>query len=49
MDENWLKSTSHKGEKVRGYSTDFELEVLRFDEANSIHTASKKYKVDRKF
>ena len=45
MDENWLKSTSHKGEKVRGYLTDFKLEVFLFAEANSIHAASKNTKL----
>lgn len=47
MEEDRLKPTSHKGGKVRGYSTDLKLEILHYAEANSIHAASKKYKVDR--
>ena len=47
MEDSLLKPTSHNGEKVRNYSTDLKLEILRYAEANSIHAASKKYKVDR--
>ena len=47
MEESLLKPTSHKGDKVRSYSIDLKLEILRYAEANSIHAASKKYKVDR--
>ena len=42
-----LKSSSHKGEKVRSYSIDFKLEVIRYAETNSNHAAAKKYKIDR--
>lgn len=42
-----LTSSSHKGEKVRSYSIDFKLEVIRYAEMNSNHAASKKYKIDR--
>lgn len=44
MEECELKSSSHKGEKVRSYSTDFKLEVIRYAETNSNHAAAKKYK-----
>ena len=47
MEGSLLIPTSHKGEKVRSYSTDLKLEILRYADANSIHAASKKYKVDR--
>ena len=46
MEEQELKSTSHKGEKVCSYSTDFKLEVIRYAETNSNHAVAKKYKVD---
>ena len=45
MEECDLKSSSHKGEKVRSYSIDFKLEVIRFAETNSNHAAAKKYKL----
>ena len=41
------KSSSHKGEKVRSYSFDFKLEVIRYAEKNSNHAAAEKYKIDR--
>ena len=47
MEECELTSSSHKGEKVRSYSIDFKLEVIRYAETNSNHAASKKYIIDR--
>ena len=47
MEECDLKSSSHKGEKMRSYSFDFKLEVIRYAETNSNHAASKKYTIDR--
>ena len=47
MEECELKSSSHKGEKVRSYSTDFKLEVIRYAETKTNHAAAKKYKIDR--
>ena len=48
MAEENLLSTSHKGEKLRSYITDFKLEVVRFAELNGNRAAERKYKVDRK-
>ena len=41
-----MSSTSHKGEKTRSYTVDFELEVVTFVEDNSIHVAERKFKAD---
>ena len=48
MAEESLRSTSHKGEKLRSYTTDFKLEVVTFAELNGNRAAERKYKVDRK-
>ena len=48
MAEESLRSTSHKGEKLRSYTTDFKLEAVRFAELNGNRAAESKYKVDRK-
>ena len=48
MAEESLLSTSHKREKLRSYTTDFKLEVVRFAELNGNRAAERKYKVDRK-
>ena len=48
MAEESLRSTSHKGENLRCYTTDFELEVVRFAELNGNREAERKYNVDRK-
>ena len=48
MAEESLRSASHKGEKLRSYTTDFKLEVVRFAELNGNRAAERKYKVDRK-
>ena len=47
MEESLLKPRFHEGNKVRSYSIDLKLEILCYAEANCIHAASKKYKVDR--
>ena len=48
MAEESLRSTSHKGEKLCSYTTDFKLEVARFAELNGNRAAERKYKVDCK-
>ena len=48
MAEESLRSTSHKGEKLRSYTTDFKPEAVRFAELNGNRAAESKYKVDRK-
>ena len=42
-EDNNLGSVSHK---VRSYSSEFKIEVIRYAEVNSNHTASRRYKVD---
>ena len=48
MAEESLRSTSHKGEKLRCYTIDFKLEVVRLAELNGNRAAERKYNVDRK-
>ena len=36
-EDNNLGTVSHKGEKVRSYSSEFMLEVIRYAEVNSNH------------
>ena len=44
-DDNNLGSVSHKGKKVRSYSSELKLEVIQYVEVNSNHAASRRYKI----
>ena len=46
--ESDLKTTSHKGKKVRCYNVDFKREVIQYATFYSIPAAAKIYKVDHK-
>ena len=46
-DDNNLGSVPHKGKKVRSYSSELKLEVIRYAEVNSNHAAYRRYKVDQ--
>ena len=43
-----VKFTFHKGEKRNEYNIIFKLNVVNFEEANSIRSAAENFKVDRK-
>ena len=43
-----IKTTSHKGEKVRSYTAKFKIEAVAFAEQHSISASAKKFKVDRR-
>ena len=36
-----MSSTSRKSEKIRSYTVDFKLKVVKFAEDNSIHAAER--------
>ena len=46
ISENLAKS--HKGERRQKYSMEFKKATIKYTQENSIHSAAKKFKVDRK-
>ena len=42
------QATSHKGERCQKYSMEFKKPTIKYAQENSIHSAAKKFKVDRK-
>ena len=47
MDEA-VKVTSHKGERRKEYNITFKVKAVNFSEANSVRSAAKKFKADKK-
>ena len=43
-----LPLVSHKGERRQKYSMEFKKATIKYAQENSIHSAAKKFKVDRK-
>ena len=43
-----IKTTSHKGEKVKVYSVKFKMDAINFATRNSISASARKFNVDRK-
>lgn len=48
MEEDQIKSSSHKGEKGKSYPLKFKLDTISYAETNGNRAAKKKFKVDRK-
>lgn len=44
-EEEQIGATSHKGEKLRSYTTDLKLEAIEYAQQNGNKAASRKYKV----
>ena len=42
------QAISHKGERRQNYSIKFKKVTIKYAQENSIHSAAKKFKVDRK-
>ena len=45
MEDAGVKSTSHKGEKIKSYDLQFKLDAVKFAELQSNRAASKKFDV----
>ena len=47
-DINENQAISHKGERCQRYSMEFKKATIKHSQENSIHSATKKFKFDRK-
>ena len=47
-DVNENQAISHKGERRQKYSMEFKNDTIKYAQENSVHSAAKKFKVDRK-